>query len=362
MAAERDSNMELLRLISMLVIVAHHYAYFGLTDHLTDCAEAFRAADHLYFIGPPGLFCFVIISGYFMVNSRFTLRKFLRLWGQTWISSVLALLAFLLVLTPAEPITGKIIGKALLPVTRREYWFVTEFIILMLVSPFLNAAFRRFNARWMLGAIAVLALVLCGMQLGGSSSRFIMFVMLYGIGAWLRLYDRATCCFLWPLLGAIAVWIVYRLLGYWVHEGNAMTFDGLQVGSMLSRIESPLTTVAATLLTMAASRMHIGQIRWLNYVAASTFGVYLFHQHPLVCSWLWQSVFTDVSVAGQPWFLLYAAGVTLLVFGGSAIADMLRRHTFDKWFFAAVDRYVVPAADRGTACAAAWLRRVTGKR
>jgi len=73
-----------------------------------------------------------------MINSKFTLRKLLVLGCEVYFYSVIFLLIFKIFLPPVEPITLENIGIYLLPISHSAYWSVTAYIVLMLLSPFLN--------------------------------------------------------------------------------------------------------------------------------------------------------------------------------------------------------------------------------
>lgn len=68
----RDSNLELFRILSMLVIVAHHYV---VNSGLLECIDAqtkLQLKDYFSLLfgwgGKTGINCFVLITGYFYVH------------------------------------------------------------------------------------------------------------------------------------------------------------------------------------------------------------------------------------------------------------------------------------------------------
>ncbi len=76
------SNLELYRIIVMLLIVAHHYVVnSGLMEVMmsqpTSGKSIFLSLFGMW--GKTGINCFVLITGYFMCRSEITLRKFLKL-------------------------------------------------------------------------------------------------------------------------------------------------------------------------------------------------------------------------------------------------------------------------------------------
>ena len=79
----RNSNIELFRIITMLVIVAHHYVVnSGIADILF--SNSSMGVKNIFYLifgcgGKTGINCFVLITGYFMCKSKITLRKFLKL-------------------------------------------------------------------------------------------------------------------------------------------------------------------------------------------------------------------------------------------------------------------------------------------
>ena len=136
--SQRNSNLELLRIIAMIFIIAHHLVVFAL-DGLPFVANNLNTFA-LYFIsmfGKIGVDIFIFISAYFMIKSKFTLRKLLILGGEVYFYSFLFLAIGILFLTPGT-LTPPIVGASILPISHNAYWFVTCYIVLMLFSPFLN--------------------------------------------------------------------------------------------------------------------------------------------------------------------------------------------------------------------------------
>ena len=78
----RNSSLELFRIITMILIVAHHYV-------VNSGIMAAMALDHthpmslfLYIFGAwgkTGINCFVLITGYFMCRSNISAKKFVKL-------------------------------------------------------------------------------------------------------------------------------------------------------------------------------------------------------------------------------------------------------------------------------------------
>ena len=80
---QRESGIELFRITSMLVIVAHHYIVnSGVMDAVNEVNAVTGSSLFALLFGwggKTGINCFVLITGYFMCTSRITLKKFLKL-------------------------------------------------------------------------------------------------------------------------------------------------------------------------------------------------------------------------------------------------------------------------------------------
>lgn len=89
----RNSNIELFRIISMLVIVAHHYvANSGVINEIVGITEP-QLKDYFLLIwgwgGKTGINCFVLITGYFMCKSQITAEKFIKLLAEVEFYNIL---------------------------------------------------------------------------------------------------------------------------------------------------------------------------------------------------------------------------------------------------------------------------------
>lgn len=96
---ERSSNLELYRILMMLLIVAHPYVVnSGLLDVMNQNILSANTTFYSLFgaWGKTGINCFVLITGYFMCTSKISLRKFLKLFLWVITYTIIFLGVFLL--------------------------------------------------------------------------------------------------------------------------------------------------------------------------------------------------------------------------------------------------------------------------
>lgn len=158
-AKQRISNMELLRIIAMMMIISLHQNGTvdalaslkpgGTNYYLSHIAESFSIC---------AVNCYVLISGYFMIGKREApVKKCLHLlvdvafWGLLGYGC-----AFLLW---GETAGIKEIVVAILPYIKGQRWFVRDYIILVLLAPFLNVCLNRLSKYQYRILVALLLLI-----------------------------------------------------------------------------------------------------------------------------------------------------------------------------------------------------------
>ena len=130
---KRNSNIESLRILCMLMIVAGHV----MINHKTvfSLADIDEVID-LFF---KGAFCvavnaFVLISGFFGI--QFKKDRLVRLIIQTFSYSVTFII--LAIILGWHTLNLRTDIFAFLPILTKQYWFVTSYVVLYIISPWLN--------------------------------------------------------------------------------------------------------------------------------------------------------------------------------------------------------------------------------
>ena len=189
----RNSNLELYRIIVMLLIVAHHYVVnSGLMPELDKDP---LSAKSIYFYlfgmwGKTGINCFVLITGYFMCKSHITIRKFLKLFLEVEFYSIVFYAIF--TATSYQPFSVKEALLMLWPVKSIATGFTSCFLVFYMFIPFLNVLVSHLDKK-MHGRLVLLCLFTYTLM--GTIHRFEVsmnyvswFCVLYFIASYIRLY------------------------------------------------------------------------------------------------------------------------------------------------------------------------------
>lgn len=373
----RDSNIELLRIVSMMLIILFHFSVHGPWP-ADGVLAANVAVGVLAFGGKLGVNCFVLITGYFMTRSSVRMASVARVVLETWFYSWGLLILF--AVAQPELVTQARLEKAVLPLVSGEYWFITNFVALMVVSPFLNLLFDRLSRRGKsrLAAIgfvtiSVLPTLTTFNPLG---SDLLWFFYLYLMGGWIRelmegteggdtlasalardggdgaAADRdAAWAKTTGASGALA-WLDPARLTLRV-GGGPMAVAGVLVswaaiaaiccaqawfGFDRVNAQYPVwqymipTFLASTGMLVAFARLAMAPSRTVNNLAKCALGVYLIHDNPFVRAWLWPH-FAAVYALGPAAIIGASLLAAVGVYAFGAAVDSLRIALLEKPLF-----------------------------
>jgi surface polysaccharide O-acyltransferase-like enzyme len=189
---QRSSNFELLRIVAMIMIVAHHFSVHGGFDFALDSVTVPRLwIQFIQMGGKIGVDIFVLISGYFLVtSSKIKIFKILKLWLQLFFYSVLLYLVF--ILTGQEDFSIRTFINTCLPVLNSNWWFASTYFVLYLISPFINIFLKAMDKKQYQRFLCLLLVIWCFIptftRCDFQSNYLLWFIFLYSIAAYIRLW------------------------------------------------------------------------------------------------------------------------------------------------------------------------------
>ena len=292
---KRMVNIEILRLLAMAMVVSLHYLAKGeLLEKLTD---PLSPQGHLAWIlesfSIAAVDVYVLISGYFLVETGFRCRRVISLVLQVMFYTCL-LPVFLVitgVLSPGE-ITFYNILQCIFPTNMLHYWFVSAYVLMFLFTPVLNAAVRGMGKRQLRGAIVLLLImeslsktvIPVRLELDNLGYDAYWFMVVYLIAAYIRLYGipflekrgRAILCYTLSCFGMYLLTMLIR--GAYLVTGQFENFIESAYG-----YNHLLTIGAAVALFYVFKNMKTGgksprTAKFICGIAPCSFGVYLLHE------------------------------------------------------------------------------------
>lgn len=321
----RNSSVELLRLLLMLLIVVHHGIVHGLG--LTSLSAKFNSVilfeptDHPFILLVNslcivGVNCFIIISGYYKIT--LSKKKFF------YITSLC--LFYTLILNVIPELCNKNYHEAikhLMFLSHSSYWFVIDYIFLMFFAPLLNIMFEKMDQRYI--AILLIAMTIMSVYFGfiwnhkvnDDGYSFFQFIFLYSIGRYLKKIKLSTVFAISIYLGCstLTTMLMCILIKGGFHE----------MAWKMTYYNNPLIILSAIGLFFVFNNFSFYS-RTINYIAKSALAIYLIQSSSSIAK-LYYSLVADLwnnkYVNGG--ILLIICALSFLIVFLSLFADIIRR-------------------------------------
>ncbi len=348
MSRKRESNFEVLRTIAMFFIVVYHCLTHGVGGDYGFSAQNpisltnFVFSDFLLVFSSISVNLYVMISGYFLCDLNFKPSRIARTWlNACFYCCLITVLFMCFSLAPFSVIT---LGKSFAPISTDAYWFVTQYIGLLILSPFLALIVRNLSYRqyvWLLigGAFVCLAIIpdfpLAKRFHVAHGNSVWSFAYLFFIAGFIRHHlERISMSkLLFSLVSVtlitMAVELLYGFSNVTLHL-RWLDYNGLPF-------------ILSVIVFVMFKQSHFSDnwlVKMLVKAAPYTFGVYLIHDHLMVRDWLWSEVGLT-SFCNQWIFPLVVIGLCLLIFVVGVFVDAFRKRLFDllkvNYFMAKLD-------------------------
>ena len=334
---ERNSNLELYRIIVMLLIVAHHYVVnSGLIQVME--SEPLSLKNSFFYLygmwGKTGIKCFGLITGYFMCKSHITVYKFLKLLLQVIFYDVVINLLF--IIAGYQEMSFYSLYQMLWPVKSVADGFVSCFLLFYLFIPFLNVLIMNLDKHMHLSLIALLLFIYT--FLGTTDLRVDMnyltwFVVLYFISSYIRLYgiDISRFKIGWGIMSILSIVLSAGSVLVISYIGHNTPFREFVLVSDSNHILAVATSIC---LFMYFKDWKLKHSHFINVIAATTFGVLLIHANSdIMRQWLWRDTLDNVGVYHTPYAILHALVSVAAVFILCVFIDYIRIKWIEKPLF-----------------------------
>lgn len=326
----RDSNIELLRIICMLAIIAHHCVVHGGAVNMEYCLNRVISIYLLPF-GKLGFTCFLAISTWFLSDTCFKTNRFIKMWLEVFFYSIgLAFISCVL----TDTLTIQYFFGSLLPIAGNSHGFASSYLLLYLLIPFLNHATKslsKFQARFLL--LLLLYAQVFSKIIGvfnqytqSLSSEILLFVLFYVISInlkrWpIKFFENRVCCGL-TFLGVWLLLVQTTLLNV-----RGVYHEIFQIISSITTDESSLLYIlGGYALFMFFKQIHIPTNKYINAIATINFGVLLIHDHNYFRGILWYHIIKCPLWYYSPYFIFYAFASVFIIYVVCGCIDILRQY------------------------------------
>lgn len=332
---QRQSNIELLRIIAMLLVIGHHLAYRGGLVFDTSSIGLNRLiVQFMMYGGHVGVAVFAIISGYFMIeHSGLKIDRIIRVWLQMFFYSISGCLIgtyFFNMKYEIHPIISVV------PFIGQIWGFASAYLALCIIAPFLNILLRSLSK----SQYRLYMIITCGMWLGfptftnrlAEGNYFIVLVVIYSIGAYIKLfYEDFNHSLRWYVIANICIAGACYLFTVVIDIIGLRNESFLPLATHFSGINHLNIVIWAAALFLLFVKIDIRTNKVINYIAGLTFGVYLLHDCYYYRTLLWDKWIRLPGYANSPMLIGIIIIVVAAIFGVCALIEALRKVLIEKW-------------------------------
>ena len=337
----RQSNFEILRILAMAILVVQHAVYWQNFSFEPNFIMNKFFCYIVHCIRSVGTNIFILIAGYFLPTTTFKWKKLVLLILQLYLFFYGCRIVTIM-LTKA-PIDTYEFSSWFFPVLQNQWWFVSAYILVYILIPFLQKLVFQMNKEefeflicsqiliWSVFPTIFFPIIGQSTDFMNFYNRYTFMILLYLTGAYLRLY------------GFSVFKTAKKSLAVFVTTMAAIVF--IVFLSVFLDIESTIrcwstNSLFALILSISLfcffKNLNIGHHPKINRIAATMLGVYLLHEGPFRHN-IWHKLFVFVGHETDPFLfarILFAVVVVML----TGIIVELCRQPFEKYVSKFLDK------------------------
>lgn len=261
-----------------------------------------------------GVTGFILISGYYGVKLK--ISRILSLWTQT---TFYALISVVAIYVMGDSCFVKKAFDAPLMLFDGCWWFVTDYLILMLLSPFLNAGLNVLNKRQLLFVIFVISFIMYGAEwfhAKNASMPLLLFFNTYLVGRYIKLY---------PIKFVLKFKYLIFIIGLSLLILEPMILHAIGLDEKMKFVSGNFNVLVLitdiSLLQICLSQQKIGKG---NFLTRNVLAIYLIHESEFGRRLLHENVFYD----GRAIDFVFMLSVVVIVVVISVLIEEVRRCFF----------------------------------
>jgi len=309
-----------------LIVLNHYISRGGIVESYTvfnfnnNIAHLFRST------GYPALVAFVLISGYFMAGSgRFRTKRIVSLLVQVVAFTLICLVTGVFLLN--IKVDSGMIVRSIFPYLYGydAYWFVGPYLVMCLLAPFMDILMEKFNPGqhklFLLLSIIIVFIIPTNKNFTMTTERngIMTFLVIYAIAGYIKKYQ------LEKTMGSKKLFLIMTgtmALSYLTYPAGH--FSGVELYNLtVLDMNNTFALVIGVSFFMLFLKIQVNTNRFINYIAGTTFGIYLFHDNFLLRDWIWGYYVNRQAYYDSNLFLAHCFAVVSALFILGIIFDII---------------------------------------
>lgn len=342
----RQSNFELMRIISMFMILVWHIIIFKYL--LVDTTGTIRLIiDALKSFCNVHVNSFALVLGYFQCNKNMKITKMISIVNASWFYRIIfTIISILLGLSTLSALN--IFKNCFIISLQGEYWFIACYLVTYCLSPFLNKLIKTLSKQQMQILLIILFILFSiiptisnqnfnSTNQGYSATHFIF---LYFIGAYIKMYNPKQSHWFKKMstkkyrISLIGIFFLCYFINFAMHIAAGkllMMGTGLkhEIGSILQSAfwayDNPFIIIESIAYFLIFSTLTL-KSNIINKISSTTIGIYLIHDNPFIKILLYNKIMVLSEKTISNWTIFpWIIGWAILIFITCSIIEMIRQ-------------------------------------
>lgn len=337
----RNSSVELIKIFAILMIVLSHstpdYADKTSESYVNlSCASSnlqILIAVIIGILGQVGNCIFIVCSSYFLVDCyHVNTKKILSVIIDTVLISIIFLLIFMVC---GYELELKEIIKQLFPILFQNNWYITAYIIMLFICPYINIILKFAETKKLVFLVSVLTffymLVDSVYPEAYFCNKLISFISIYTLVGFIKKYHNDYMIKITKT--NLSVLIIFGLLLLAIisfnYIGLHISIIGIRLASIF-RFNNPIIVAFCIILLYSCLNKHF-VVKQINNLSGISLYIYIIHENALVADKIkplyWEFVFDHFTYKCLIVLILALAFISLLIscIGGFVYINTIKK-------------------------------------
>ncbi|QOW62084.1 acyltransferase family protein [Treponema pedis] len=342
----------------MFIIVLHHYAVHGIR-HITniEMRDIWLTGNNLNKIytsflmpgGSIGVGIFFLLTGYFMYGGIYKIHRLVKLLIEVYFYSFIILIIFWIlklfniynfpeIKTKTQLI---FIINTIIPITSGNWWFIQSYFILFLFIPIINKYIKKLNKKNSIIMIIFVWLFWYSTTIFSFTySNLQQAVFFYILGAQIKIRNFKINKWI-SLTLIISIWILFSFVD--IKYTELVNNETIKEVVLKLIYKSLKTSVFVPVIVVSFfdffRNLKINNNKYINIIASTTFGIYLFHDSDVGRQFIWDYIVRCLDVQYKsPFFPILSVISSIIVFGILSGFDYLRHTLFEEKYMLFINK------------------------
>ena len=343
---KRDSNLELMRIIMMLLIIAHHYVVnSGITQFysFSNITSNMIFLQCIGFSGKIMINCFIMITGYFMITGKINFQKIVKLYFEIKFYKIIIYVLF--VIWGIDSFSVKELIKTVFNIIYGvNIGFSDTFFLLYLLIPFINVLLNKLTKKQYTILLCILlfyfTIISTFSIINDTFNEITWYIVVYMIGGYIRLYppkhDKNKK--VWLLASVIfLICSIISIIG--IDFINNKFNTSYSPYFFVINAHKLLAILSAISFFMLFKNIKIKYNKTINTIASATFGVLLIHAgNDSMRKLIWKDIFHVSEQYYSQYIYIHAILTIITIYVVCVCIELLRIKFIEKRLFDFLNR------------------------